>query len=142
MARTLCESDVEEYIISKLESFGYDYLNNEDDEFCWASARQLDEFINDEVLKNRLVKINKGINLSLIDDAITTIKRISESTMFERNRVFHSYLVNGISVETGNDESNPTIKSSTIFWLNIPLTIKLFNIKIKINIIVISKLYI
>lgn len=110
MARTLCESNVEEYIISKLESFGYDYLNNEGDEFCWASARQLDEFINDEVLRNRLVKINKGIKLSLIDDAITTIKRISESTMFERNRVFHSYLVNGISVETGNDESNPTIK--------------------------------
>ena len=109
MARTLCESDVEEYIISKLESFGYDYLNNEDDEFCWASARQLDEFINDEVLRNRLVKINKGINLSLIDDAITTIKRISESTMFARNRIFHSYLVNGISVETAVSYTHLTL---------------------------------
>ena len=110
MARTLCESDVEEYIISKLENLGYDYLNDEDDEFCWATARQLDEFVNDEIFRTKLIEINKGVKLSLIDDAITTVKRISENTMFERNRVFHNYLIHGVEVETGDDSSNPIIK--------------------------------
>lgn len=110
MARTLCESDVEEYIISKLENLGYDYLNDEDDEFCWATARQLDEFVNDEIFRTKLIEINKGVKLSLIDDVITTVKRISENTMFERNRVFHNYLIHGVEVETGDDSSNPIIK--------------------------------
>ncbi|MDD3397638.1 MAG: type I restriction endonuclease subunit R [Clostridia bacterium] len=110
MARTLCESDVEEYVISKLEMFGYQYLNNEDDELCWASSRKLDEFIDEEVLHAQLIKINKGIKLALIDDAIYSIKRISNPMLFERNRIFHEYLVKGIEVETGNEQSNPTIK--------------------------------
>ncbi|MDD4584803.1 MAG: type I restriction endonuclease subunit R, partial [Bacilli bacterium] len=110
MARTLCESDVEEYVISKLEMFGYQYLNNEDDELCWASSRKLDEFIDEDVLRAQLIKINKGVKLALINDAIYSIKRITNPMLFERNRIFHEYLVKGIEVETGNEQSNPTIK--------------------------------
>ena len=110
MARTLCESDVEEYILDRLENKGYSYICDLGDENSWATSRSLDEFINEDALRAQLIKINKGVKLSLIDDAISSIKNIDNPILFERNRIFHDYLTNGIRVETGNDESNPTIR--------------------------------
>ena len=110
MARTLCESDVEEYIIDNLVDKGYSYIVNLQDDNCWATSRKLDEFINEDTLRTQLIEINKGIKLDLIDDAINTIKHIDNPILFERNRIFHKYLTEGVTVETGNDESNPTIK--------------------------------
>ena len=110
MARALCESDVEEYIIDNLVDKGYSYIVNLQDDNCWATSRKLDEFINEDTLRAQLVEINKGVKLDLIDDAINTIKHIDNPILFERNRIFHKYLTEGVTVETGNDESNPTIK--------------------------------
>ena len=110
MARTLCESDVEEYIINNLVRKGYSYMINLEDENCWSSSRNLDEFINENTLREQLLRINKGLKPTLIEDAIRSIKYIDNNQLFERNRIFHKYLVNGIDVETGNNESNPTIK--------------------------------
>lgn len=101
------ENDLELTILSKLQNKGYEYGNATD---SWFEDRELNEFVNRDLLFARLKTINPTSKDSWIEDAITSIVRISNTTLFERNRVFHSYLVNGISVETGNDESNPTIK--------------------------------
>ena len=61
MARTLCESDVEEYILDRLENKGYSYICDLGDENSWATSRSLDEFINEDALRAQLIKINKGI---------------------------------------------------------------------------------
>ena len=111
MLRTLSESDVENVIIDKLTDLGYEFLNpEENDENSWVCARSLDEFIDVNLLRTQLLKINKGVKVSLIDDAISSILRITNPSLFERNRIFHDYLTRGIEVETGNNESNPTIK--------------------------------
>ncbi len=101
------ESDLEFTILSKLQDKGYEYGNTTD---SWFEDRELNEFINKDLLFARLKTINPKSKNSWIDDAITSILRISSTTLFERNRIFHDYLTNGIRVETGNDESNPTIK--------------------------------
>lgn len=111
MIRTLSESDVENVIIDKLTDLGYEFLNpEENDENSWVCARSLDEFIDVSLLRTQLQKINKGVKVGLIDDAISSILRITNPSLFERNRIFHDYLTRGIEVETGNNESNPTIK--------------------------------
>lgn len=109
MTRILSESDIENVIIDKLINLGYDFLNP-DDENSWVCSRSLDEFIDVDLLRIQLLKINKGVKISLIDDAISSILRITNPSLFERNRTFHEYLTRGIEVETGNDDSNPTIK--------------------------------
>lgn len=101
------ESDLEFTILSKLQDKGYEYGNTTD---SWFEDRELNEFINKDLLFARLKTINPKSKNSWIDDAITSILRISSTTLFERNRIFHDYLTNGIRIETGNDESNPTIK--------------------------------
>lgn len=111
MIRTLSESDVENVIIDKLTDLGYEFLNpEENDENSWVCARSLDEFIDVSLLRTQLQKINKGVKVGLIDDAISSILRITNPSLFERNSIFHDYLTRGIEVETGNNESNPTIK--------------------------------
>jgi len=104
------ESDVEDFILDKLVNMGYTYINNEQDENCWTSMRALDEFLDINTLREQLIKINKNIKLSYIEEAIGYIKRIDNPSLFERNRIFHNYLTDGIKLETGNEESNPVIK--------------------------------
>lgn len=101
------ENDLESTIISKLQDKGYEYGNTTD---SWFEDRELNDYVNRDLLFVSLKTINPTIKDSWIDDAITSIVRISNTTLFERNRIFHNYLINGIRIETGNDESNPTIK--------------------------------
>jgi type I restriction enzyme R subunit len=110
MVTSISESDVEDFILDKLVNIGYTYINNEQDENCWTSMRSLDEFISIDTLRKQLIKINRDIKLSYIEEAIGYIKRIDNPSLFERNRIFHNYLTDGIKLETGNEESNPVIK--------------------------------
>jgi type I restriction enzyme R subunit len=101
------ENDLELSILSKLKNKGYEYGNLSD---TWFQDRELNEFINKDLLFSRLKSINPTAKDSWVDDAMMSIMRIDSNILFERNRIFHDYLTNGIRVETGNDESNPTIK--------------------------------
>lgn len=83
MIRTLSESDVENVIIDKLTDLGYEFLNpEENDENSWVCARSLDEFIDVSLLRTQLQKINKGVKVGLIDDAISSILRITNPSLF------------------------------------------------------------
>ncbi len=102
-----CESDLEDYIINELINKNYQYGIESD---AWFADRNLDEFINKNLLFNQLRTLNRGVKDSLIEMAISEILRIDTPSLFEKNRIFHDYLTKGIPVETGNDDSNPTIK--------------------------------
>ncbi len=101
------ENELELTIIDNLIKKGYEYAIETD---SWFSDRSLGEFINKDLLLSQLKILNRGIKESLLDIAINEILNIDVPSLFEKNRLFHQYLVNGIQVETGNNESNPIIQ--------------------------------
>ena len=90
------ESEVEKTIIELLQDKGYSYI---DDKNNWIVERQLSDFINEELLLQQLTIINKGVENRILEEAIRTIKNIDHPSLFERNKIFHQYLVNGITIE-------------------------------------------
>ena len=103
----LYESDIEEAIIGLLEKQNYDYI---DENYEWIYNRKLDEFVNVELLKESISKINNITDEEIINDAINTILRLENPSLFERNFNFHKYLIDGITVESKDYDINPLIK--------------------------------
>jgi len=101
------ESDVERTIIELLQDKGYSYI---DDTNNWVVERQLSDFINEELLLQQLTIINKGVKNRILEEAIRTIKNIDHPSLFERNKIFHQYLVDGLTIEDYESEVNPLIK--------------------------------
>lgn len=101
------ESVVEGSIINLLENIGYEFIEKDD---CWLKNRKLDEFINEDLLKDSLKRINKINDDEIIDEAIKTIKRIDNPSLFERNFEFHQILLNGITIESKKYQVNPLIR--------------------------------
>lgn len=101
------ESVVEGNIISLLESVGYKYLGNND---SWVQNRQLDEFINHDLLLECLQRINPGVDDDILEEAIKTVLRIDNPSLYERNYKFTDYLINGITIESKKLAVNPLIK--------------------------------
>lgn len=101
------ESDIEKAIIELLIDKGYSYI---DDTNNWVVERQLSDFINEELLLERLTIINKGVKNKILEEAIRIIKNIDHPSLFERNKIFHHYLINGITIEDYESEVNPLIK--------------------------------
>lgn len=101
------ESLVEESIISLLQNQDYEFI----DESCsWIQNRNLDEFINEELLYESIARINKTNDSNIIMQAISTIKKIDNPSLFERNFKFHKYLVDGITIESKDYKVNPLLK--------------------------------
>lgn len=101
------ESVIEESIISLLQNKGYELIDENDN---WILNRTLDEFINEDLLKECLIKINKISDMNIIEDAINAIKRLENPSLFERNFSFHKYLIDGITIESKDYQVNPLIK--------------------------------
>ncbi len=101
------ESVIEESIISLLQNKGYELIDENDN---WILNRNLDEFINEELLRECLMKINKISNVNVIQDAINSVKRLENPSLFERNFTFHKILIDGITIESKDFQVNPLIK--------------------------------
>ena len=84
------ESDVEKTIIEQLIDLGYSHM---DDNNSWVQDRDLASFINYEVLLERLLVINKGVSVSILEEAVKIIKNIDHPSLFERNKIFHNYFL-------------------------------------------------
>lgn len=101
------ESVIEESIISLLQNKGYELIDENDN---WILNRNLDEFINEELLRECLIKINKISNDNVIQDAINSVKRLENPSLFERNFAFHKILIDGITIESKDFQVNPLIR--------------------------------
>jgi len=101
------ESLIEESIIELLQKLGYEFI---EDDYSWIQDRTLDKFINEDLLYEALVRINNISDEKILSQAINTIKRIDNPSLFERNMKFHQYLVDGITVESKDYKVNPLIK--------------------------------
>ena len=101
------ESDIEKAIISLLQNKNYDFIDENDN---WISNRNLDEFVNTDILLEALKNINGIDDEDILNDAINTIKRLDNPSMFERNFLFHKMLIDGITVESKEYSVNPLIR--------------------------------
>ena len=101
------ESDLERTIIDLLIESKYEYL---DENNSWLIDRELSSFINEEVLFEQLKKINNHVSDKNIYEVIRIIKNIDNPSLFIRNKQFHDYLVNGVTVEDYESDINPLIK--------------------------------
>ncbi len=101
------ESMIEESIIELLQKLNYDLIDENDE---WISNRTLDAFVNEELLRESIIKINKTNDENIISAAINTIKRLENPSLFENNMQFHKYLIGGINIDSKDYKVNPLIK--------------------------------
>jgi len=101
------ESIIEETIISLLQNKDYEFIDDNDQ---WIQNRKLDEFINKELLIDSLMRINKTSDMNIINEAINTITRLENPSLFERNFAFHKYLIDGVTIESKDYPVNPLLK--------------------------------
>ena len=101
------ESDIEEAIIQLLQNKNYEFIDEND---SWISDRKLDEFINNDLLLDCLSRINGTNDFEILNEAVNTITRLENPSLFERNFAFHKYLIDGITIESKNYVVNPLIR--------------------------------
>ena len=101
------ESSLELAIIEQLEELGYDYAIETDQ---WFLSRALDSFINEELLLDRLVAINPGVRVSVLESAIAMLKNLDNPSLFERNHSVHRWLTDGIQIEDYESDVNPLVR--------------------------------
>lgn len=101
------ESDVEKVIIESLVNIGYSYIDVNN---SWIQERKLSDFVNEKVLLEHLHKINPGVRIKVLEETVQIIKRNDHPSLFERNKIFHQFLIDGITIEDYHNEVKPLIK--------------------------------
>lgn len=101
------EHELEMTIIELLKEKGYTYIDSDD---YWVENRKLNEFIIEDDLRDSLEKINKGVSRSIFDEIVNEVKYLETLSFIDKNKMFHNYLIDGITVEDYNSASNPLIK--------------------------------
>ena len=101
------ESSLEIAVIEQLQEIGYDYAIDTDQ---WCLSRALDSFINEELLLDRLMAINPGVKVSVLEQAISRIKTLDNPSLFERNHIVHRWLTDGMQVEDYESDVNPLVR--------------------------------
>lgn len=101
------EHELERTIIELLKEKGYTYIDSDD---YWVENRKLNDFIIEEDLRDSLERINKGVSRSIFDEIVNKVKYLEALSFIDKNKIFHNYLIDGITVEDYNSASNPLIK--------------------------------
>lgn len=101
------EHELEMTIIELLKEKGYTYIGPDN---YWVEDRKFNEFIIEDDLRDSLEKINKGVSKSIFDEIVNKVKYLEALSFIDKNKMFHNYLIDGITVEDYNSASNPLIK--------------------------------
>ena len=87
------EDTFEQAVIELFEGMGYTHIYAPDMNRTDYSSPLLDS-----VLQDSLVRINKGLPLEAIQEAITKLKTFESGSLVQKNMAFMDYLQNGITV--------------------------------------------
>lgn len=87
------EDTYEQAVISLFEGMGYEHIYAPDME------RDYSRPLMDSVLQDCLVRINKGLPLEAIHEAIQKLNSFDSGTLVQKNRIFTGYLQNGVEVK-------------------------------------------
>lgn len=99
---TVNENTLEQAIINELQAKGYEYVYGPDIE------RDYQEVILRDCFESSMMKINKGITPSIIDEAYKQIKDLGLLKLEEKNYAFHKYAIEGVPVPYQVDGENKT----------------------------------
>lgn len=86
------EDMFEKAVIELLENMGYTHIYAPDMERDYSSP------LLDSVLMDSLVKLNKGLPLDAINEAINKIRNFDTGSLLQKNMQFMDYLQNGVPV--------------------------------------------
>ena len=93
MPSLFTEDTYEQAIIELFQNMGYDHLYAPDMERDYSSP------LLDAVLRDSLVRINLGLPVEAINEAITKLKNFDTGSLLQKNIIFMYYLQNGITVK-------------------------------------------
>ena len=93
MPSLFTEDTYEQAIIELFQNMGYDHLDAPDMERDYSSP------LLDAVLRDSLVRINLGLPVEAINEAITKLKNFDTGSLLQKNIIFMDYLQNGITVK-------------------------------------------
>ena len=105
MPNIFTEDTYEHAIIELFENMGYDHLYAPDMDRDYRSP------LLDAELRNSLVRINRGLPVEAIDEALAKLKNFDTGSLLQKNIIFMDYLQNGITVKffvNGEEQSSFT----------------------------------
>jgi type I restriction enzyme, R subunit len=111
MPRSIIESDVEENVLSILQSLGYEIIGGDNEKYIPGGQSALRDNYKDVVLVERLRealnKINSSIPAEARERAVKQVLRSESQKLLADNESFHKMLVDGmdIPVQTAEGES-------------------------------------
>lgn len=98
------EDTYEQAIIELFENMGYDHVYAPDFDRDYTSP------LMDSVLRDSLVRVNRGLPVDAIEEAINKLKTFDTGSLLQKNTIFMDYLQNGITVKFFvNGEEQATI---------------------------------
>lgn len=98
------EDTYEQAIIELFENMGYEHIYAPDFDRDYTSP------LMDSVLRDSLVRINRGLPVDAIEEAINKVKTFDTGSLLQKNTTFMDYLQNGITVKFFvNGEEQATI---------------------------------
>lgn len=98
------EDTYEQAIIELFENMGYDHIYAPDFDRDYISP------LMDSVLRDSLVRVNRGLPVDAIEEAINKLKTFDTGSLLQKNTIFMDYLQNGITVKFFvNGEEQATI---------------------------------
>lgn len=93
MPNLFTEDTYEQAIIELFENMGYDHLYAPDLDRDYSSP------LLDSILRDSLVRINRGLPVEAINEAIVKLKNFDTGSLLQKNMIFMDYLQNGITVK-------------------------------------------
>lgn len=87
------EDTFEQAVIELLETMGYTHLYAPD------LARDYESPLLDATVRDSLVRLNKGLPVDAIEEAISKLKNFDSGSLVQKNKLFMDYLQNGITVK-------------------------------------------
>lgn len=103
MQSLFTEDTYEQAIIELLEGMGYDHLYAPDYD------RDCDSTLLDSVLRDSLVRINRGLPVDAIDEALSKLRNFDTGSLLQKNITFMDYLQNGITTPSGRVKSREDV---------------------------------
>lgn len=122
MPNLFTEDTYEQAIIELFENMGYDHLYAPDFDRDYTSP------ILDSILRDSLVRINRGLPVEAIDEAMSKLKNFDTGSLLQKNMIFMDYLQNGVTIKffvKGEEQSSivrlidyQNVKSNSFYVVN------------------------
>ena len=106
MPSLFTEDTFEQAVIEIFEHMGYEHVYAPDMDRDYSSP------LLGTILRDSLVRINKGLSREAIDEAISKLRSFDTGSLIQKNMIFMDYLQNGITVKyfTKGEERSSIVK--------------------------------